>query len=220
MVSHDRIRQRTFEQFAEIPALRVVAELVFKVFFQDRVQQHCREQKEVPKISSKDQILQRTSQILDVPVPPMMDQLREVPKMVSQDSIQRRTAEQIVDRPVFKDFSLWTGFNIVALSRTSKSLCRSCWSSWRKCPTCGLPSRSSTCQFPRWWRNFPRGTGFNSRSRSRVSARSASRSVELNRLSMCQPGKLRCPSVWETRASHSSFGEAFSGCTPACSLLP
>ena len=59
----------------------------------------------MPKISSKDRILQRTSQILDVPVPPMMRQLREVPKMVSQCSIQRPTAEQIVERLVFNNFS-------------------------------------------------------------------------------------------------------------------
>ena len=36
MVSHDRIRQRTIEQFADIPALRVVGAPV-KVLSQDRV---------------------------------------------------------------------------------------------------------------------------------------------------------------------------------------
>ena len=61
---------------------------------------------EVSKVLSKNQTLQRTrDQILDVPVPQMMEQLGEVPEMVSQGRIQRRTAEQIVDMPVFKIFS-------------------------------------------------------------------------------------------------------------------
>ena len=42
----------------------------------------------------------RTGQILDVPVPPVMEQLRKVPKMVSHDRIQPWTAERIVDVPV------------------------------------------------------------------------------------------------------------------------
>ena len=66
---------------------------------------------EVTKISSKDQILQRTGdqilkgfpqdrvqQRLVVPET-MVEQLEEVPKMVSQSGIQRRAAEHIVDRP-------------------------------------------------------------------------------------------------------------------------
>ena len=52
--------------------------------------------------------------------------------------------------------------------------------------------------------SFPRGTGFNGASRSRVSAGNASRSVELNRL----PGKWRrCPSIRQTRVR--SFGSIF-----------
>ena len=102
IVFQDRIRQRTFEQFADIPALRVVKEPVFKVLSHERVQQQAGEQDtEVPKISSKDQIFQ-LNQILDVPVPPMMEQLREVLKMVSRDRIQPWTAEQIVDMPVLE----------------------------------------------------------------------------------------------------------------------
>ena len=85
-------------------------------------------------------------------------------------------------------------------------------------PSHGLPSRSSTCQSPRWWRNtlrqprLLRGTGFNSALRSRVSAWSASRSAEFSRLWMCQQGKWRrCPSIRETRVSQSSFGRSFFG---------
>ena len=52
---------------------------------------------EVTKISSTDQILQRTE---DQIVPKMVGQLKEeVPKMMSRNEIQRRTAEHIVDLP-------------------------------------------------------------------------------------------------------------------------
>ena len=129
----------------------------------------------MPKISSKDQILQRTNQILDVPVPPMTEQLREVPKRVSQDRIQRRTAEQIVDRLVFKNF-FQDRVQQRCVEQNIENPVPQMLSSWRKDPTWrlqtesshGLPSRSSTCQFSRWWRNtlrqprFPRGTRFNS----------------------------------------------------------
>ena len=69
---------------------------------------------EVTKISSKDQILQRTGgQILkgfardrgqqclveQSTVPEMTELLEEVPKMMSRNGIQRRTAEHIVDLP-------------------------------------------------------------------------------------------------------------------------
>ena len=53
---------------------------------------------EVPKISSRDRIVQCTvEQILDVPVREMVKQLVEVPKTISQDRIQQRNVEQIVD---------------------------------------------------------------------------------------------------------------------------
>ena len=48
------------------------------------------------KISSKDQILQRTE---DQIMMEMVEKLEEVPKMMSHNEIQRRTAEQIVDLP-------------------------------------------------------------------------------------------------------------------------
>ena len=73
---------------------------VVKTVLQGRIGERTCEQGgviKVSKISSQDR--------LDVPVPPMMEQLREVPEMVSQDRIQRRTAEQIVDVPVSKVFS-------------------------------------------------------------------------------------------------------------------
>ena len=73
-VLQDRIRQRTFEQFADTPAWQVVEEPVFKV------QKRLVEQMiEVQKISSKDQTLQRTKdQMLDFPMPRKMEQLEEV----------------------------------------------------------------------------------------------------------------------------------------------
>ena len=64
--------------------LDVVEERVFKVFFQDRVQQHCGEQ----------------GQILENPVPHMLEQLEEAPSTVSRNRIQKWTAEQIVDMSV------------------------------------------------------------------------------------------------------------------------
>ena len=123
IVFQDRIRQRTFEQFADSPALWVVEEQVFKVFSQDRVQQHCVEQMpEVPEISSKDQIQTRTTdQILDDPVPQMMEQLGEVPKMVSE-SINEQPSQS-------SRFSPRTGFNSVLLGRTH----RTCRTSERIC---------------------------------------------------------------------------------------
>ena len=48
---------------------------------------------------------------------------------------------------------------------------------------------------------------------------SASRSVDLNRLSMCQPGKWpKCPSVLETRLSQSLFGRSLSERAPTGTL--
>ena len=41
-------------------------------------------------------------QILDVPVPEMVEQLVEVPETVSRDGVQQRTVEQIVDAPVMQ----------------------------------------------------------------------------------------------------------------------
>ena len=59
---------------------------------------------EVPKIPSRDRILQCTvEQILDVPVLEKAEQLAEVPKIVSQDRIQQRTVEQTVDILVPQD---------------------------------------------------------------------------------------------------------------------
>ena len=53
---------------------------------------------EVPKISSRDRILQGTvEQILDVLVPEMVEQLVKLPNTVSQDRIQERTVERIAD---------------------------------------------------------------------------------------------------------------------------
>ena len=57
----------------------------FNVFCKDRVQQGSVEQNIEPSV-----------EIIDVPVPQMMEQLGDVPR------IQRRTAEQIVDMPVPK----------------------------------------------------------------------------------------------------------------------
>ena len=54
-----------------------------------------------PKILSRDRILQGTvEQILDVPVPEMVEQLVNLPNTVFQDSIQERTVERIADVPV------------------------------------------------------------------------------------------------------------------------
>ena len=91
-------------------------------------------------------------------------------------------------------FSPRTGFNRVLLSRTSNlhvpvpQVLEQLEKCQRRClkteSSDALPSRSSTCHFPRW-RNtlrelrFWRRTAFNSASRSRVSARSVSRSVGL-----------------------------------------
>ena len=59
---------------------------------------------EVPKIPSRDRILQCTvEQILDVPVLEKAERLAEVPKIVSQDGIQQRTVEQTVDILVPQD---------------------------------------------------------------------------------------------------------------------
>ena len=59
---------------------------------------------EVPKIQSRDRILQRTvEQILDVLVPEKAEQVAEVPKKVPQDRIQQRTVEQTVDILVPQD---------------------------------------------------------------------------------------------------------------------
>ena len=89
IVFQDRIRH---EQFADIPSLQVVQELVFKVFSYNTVQQRFVEQN----------IESPVEQNLDVPIPQMIEQLKEVPKMVSQNKIPRRTAEEIVDVPVPK----------------------------------------------------------------------------------------------------------------------
>ena len=59
VVFQDRNRQRTFGQFADFPV--VVEEPVLKALSQDKVQLRLVEQMiDVPKISSKDQILQGT----------------------------------------------------------------------------------------------------------------------------------------------------------------
>ena len=55
----------------------------------------------VPKISSRDRILQGTvEQIFDVPVTEMAEQLVKLPNIVSQDRIQERTVQRIADIPV------------------------------------------------------------------------------------------------------------------------
>ena len=88
---------------------------MFKVFSQDRVQQHRGEQEtEVPKISSK---TKSCSQILDVPVPHVPEQLEEVPNMVSPDRIQAWTAEQIVDMSVPKVVEEHVGITKVSSRR-------------------------------------------------------------------------------------------------------
>ena len=59
---------------------------------------------EVPKIQSRDRILQCTGeQILDVPALEKAEQLAEVPKIVPQDRIQQRTVEHTVDILVPQD---------------------------------------------------------------------------------------------------------------------
>ena len=65
---------------------------------------------EVTKSSSQDRLLQSTrNQILEVPVPQMMEYLVDVPKIVSQDRIRQRTFEQLADIPSSR-FSPRTSF--------------------------------------------------------------------------------------------------------------
>ena len=56
--------------------------------------------KDVPKISSKDQVLQSArEQSLDVPVPRMIEQRVDVPKIVFLDRVRQRTFEQFANVP-------------------------------------------------------------------------------------------------------------------------
>ena len=104
-------------------------EPVFNVFSQDTAQQNGVQHKtKVPKISSKDQFLQRTGQILDVPVTPMVEPLGQVPNIVFPNRIQQWTAEQIVDMPVPK---VEIASRSVELNRLS--MCQP--GKWRRCPS-------------------------------------------------------------------------------------
>ena len=82
---------------------------------------------EVPKIPSRDRILQCTvEQIFDVPVLEKAEQLAEVPKIVPQDRIQQRTVELFRrmwrNRQSSSRLPLRTGFNSVSEDRSLNPL--------------------------------------------------------------------------------------------------
>ena len=76
--------ERICEQIADVSAPQVVEQVLG-----------------VPKISSRDRILQGTmEEIIDVLVPAMVEQSVKLPKTVSDDGTQQRTVERIADIPV------------------------------------------------------------------------------------------------------------------------
>jgi len=52
-------------------------------------------------LSSKERVQQRTvEQVVDVPVPQVVEEVIEVAKVIPQERVQQRTVEQVVDVPV------------------------------------------------------------------------------------------------------------------------
>ena len=74
----------------------------FKVFFQDRVQQRIVEQITENLAVSLDEE-NTIEEIIDIPVPHVMEKTTEVVKLIPQERIQNRTMEQIIHVPVLQE---------------------------------------------------------------------------------------------------------------------